>query len=553
MSAIVSLVDRPQLDSGLDLEPEPHVYGDGSQAVIDTSPVEATWDELDGLVAEGLVTEGFVAGEIAAPLVESPGFDQRPPTVGVGQVAGKPVSVTRANLRACTADAASFGAMVGLGESYLAAFALAVGLGEISAGLVSSVPLLVGGALQLISLRAVAWFGSEKRWIICCATLQGLSFVPLVLAAWFGSIGLIPLLIVASLYWTGGLGAGPPWNTWMESIVPAKVRSSYFAGRTRTSQLCTLLGLVAAGLTLQFARNHGYELVGFAAIFAAAASFRMWSVSWLYRHQPSPRDWVASTRRRMVASSASLGAVASGPRSAGVAGAAARPLDESRTGLPMSGLRLLSYLVAVQLAVQISGPYFSPYMLKQLHLSYTEFVALLAIGFLSKIIALSWWGKQTHRGGARRLLWIGGVGIVPLSALWILTDNPWQLALVQCVSGVMWAAYELGFFLMFFETLPLEKRTRMLTYYNFANMLALCGGAFIGAALLRLLGGGQSAYWVLFGTSSAGRLLALGLLFGAGLRAIPVIQVWIRVVGVRLSTSSVDAPILSSLDERPRA
>jgi hypothetical protein len=177
-------------------------------------------------------------------------------------------ALTRTNLRASMADGATFGVMVGVGESYLAAFALAVGLGEISAGLVSSVPLLVGGILQLISLRAVAWFGSEKRWILFCATLQGLSFFPLVWAALSGSITLVPLLAIASLYWAGGLASGPPWNTWMESIVPARIRPSYFARRTRMSQICTLGGLVAGGTMLQWADNRGYTLPGFAAIFA---------------------------------------------------------------------------------------------------------------------------------------------------------------------------------------------------------------------------------------------------------------------------------------------
>jgi len=543
MSAIASVIECPPLDAGLRLEPDPMTIGGGTDCVVETESLDAAWDQLTGLVE----TE----------LAESPGVPLAvQPEGGIAQVTGKPISVTRSNLRASTADAASFGAMVGCGESYLAAFALAIGLGEISAGLVSSVPLLVGGALQLISLRAVAWFGSEKRWILCCSTLQALSFVPLFLAAMTGTIGLIPLLVIASLYWTGGLGGAPPWNTWMESIVPARVRPRYFAGRTRTSQLCTLLSLVGAGVILQTTRSHGYELFGFAAIFAAASLFRLWSVFWLWRHQTPNRDWAAVNRRRLstVAGGrvgvAATGATGGGDRGAAVAQEAASPAAAS---LPMSGLRLLSYLVAVQMAVQISGPFFAPYMLKQLQLSYTEFVSLLAIGFLSKIIALSWWGKQTHRGGAKRLLWIGGVGIVPLSSLWILSDNLVVLVAVQMVSGVMWAAYELGFFLMFFETLPIEKRTRMLTLYNFANMLALCGGAFIGAMLLRSLGGGQSAYWVLFGTSSIGRLLALGLLFGIAVRTIPVIQVCMRVAGVRLSTSTADSPILSTLDDRPGA
>ncbi len=560
MPPTATATDEPSLHPDLD-----HESGDRPQGIVTliTIPVSdvatrTAWadDELaeaaDEAIAElrELDRDGSDGSEAALPvvargLVAEGAGDFAGSGDTEGRVKAKPV--TRANLRASTSDGAAFGAMVGLGESYLSAFALAVGLGEISAGLVSSVPLLVGGILQLISLRAVHWFGGEKRWIVFCAAMQGLSFVPLVIAALVGSISLLPLILIASVYWTGGLAAGPPWNTWMETIVPSRIRARYFSCRTRMTQLCTLLGLVGGGAVLQFARNQGEVLLGFATIFAAAAIFRMWSVTWLIRHRQPSHDMTRGNEQRIrVAKSVT----ATEPQAVTAAKGSGEVVGIE--GAPMSGLRLLSYLVAVQAAVQISGPYFSPYMLKQLELSYSEFVTLLAVGFVSKIISLSWWGKQTHQGGAKRLLWIGGVGIVPVAGLWIFSNNLYYLASVQMLSGFLWAAYELGFFLMFFETLPIEKRTRMLTYYNLANMVALCVGAFTGAVILRGLGGDQSAYWVLFGTSSVCRFLALGLLFGAGLKAIPVIQVCMRVLGVRVATSSFDSPILSTFDNRSK-
>lgn len=545
IAAIAQPTSAPSLDS----------IGDASAGIA--RRLDDCLEQLDRLEVEvrpdgATVWEGRVCNDTVADAGVITGDASEATDASVTQRQVRPAA-TRANLRASMADGATFGVMVGVGESYLAAFALAVGLGEISAGLVSSVPLLVGGVLQLISLRAVAWFGSEKRWIVFCATLQGLSFFPLVWAALSGSIALVPLLAIASLYWAGGLASGPPWNTWMESIVPARIRPSYFARRTRTSQICTLVGLVGGGTMLQWADNRGYTLLGFAAIFAAAALFRIWSVSHLARHQTPDSHTAGLNLRRPMRSRPEVADEAETRRVDGELSAKGKSGGKSNaSSVGISGIRLLSYLVAVQLMVQISGPYFAPYMLKQLNFSYSQFVTILAVGFLSKIIALSFWGRFTRRYGAKRLLWTGGVGLVPLSSLWIISDNMYQLAFVQALSGIMWAAYELGFFLMFFETLPIEKRTRMLTYYNLASMIALCSGAFIGAAMLRYMGGGQSAYWVLFGVSSIGRFLALGLLFGAQLRTITPINVCLRVLGVRLSMSTVDSPILSTLEDRPR-
>ncbi len=49
------------------------------------------------------------------------------------------------DLRASIADGAGVSAMVGVGETYFAAFALALGTGETVAGLVATLPMLAGG------------------------------------------------------------------------------------------------------------------------------------------------------------------------------------------------------------------------------------------------------------------------------------------------------------------------------------------------------------------------------------------------------------------------
>jgi len=75
-------------------------------------------------------------------------------------------------------------------------------------------------------------------------------------------------------------------------------------------------------------------------------------------------------------------------------------------------MKLVVYLLAVQVAVHLAAPYFTPYMLVHLELSYTQYMLLLGFGFLGKIIALPWVGSS--RCGVRcpwrgwsggRLLW----------------------------------------------------------------------------------------------------------------------------------------------------
>src|SRR5690348_4472815 len=85
----------------------------------------------------------------------------------------------RYNLFAIRADGALFNAMVGMGENYFAAFALAMGLGQAASGLVTTIPLFLGALLQLTSPRGVRLFRSHRAWVVFCASCQAASFVPL--------------------------------------------------------------------------------------------------------------------------------------------------------------------------------------------------------------------------------------------------------------------------------------------------------------------------------------------------------------------------------------
>src|SRR5262249_54123491 len=71
----------------------------------------------------------------------------------------------RKNLRNSMSDGAAFSVMVGTGETYFPAFVLAMGMGEIAAGLVASIPILVGAILQMVSPAAVVKLGSNRRWV----------------------------------------------------------------------------------------------------------------------------------------------------------------------------------------------------------------------------------------------------------------------------------------------------------------------------------------------------------------------------------------------------
>ncbi len=437
----------------------------------------------------------------------------------------------RRDLKCITWDGVSYSFMVGVGETYVAAFALAVGLGEVVAGLVTTLPILAGSLLQLVTPRGVAWLGSNRRWVILCATVQSMSFLPLIVGAIVGSVPVWVLFLAVSLYWACNLGAGPAWNTWMTQIIPRPIRAKYFGWRTRPCQMGTLAGLALGGGVLAYAELGSWLPLSFAILFGLAALSRAISTLFLTAQSEPPR---AIVEHRRVPPGELLGRARHGP-----------------------DMRLLSYMLTTQIAVQISAAYFTPYMLKELDFSKLEYMGLISISFLAKSAAAPIMGSIAHRYGARRVLWIGGVGIVPLAALWMTTTSFSMLIAVQVLSGTMWAAYELATFLLMLETIREEERTSVLTTFNVANASAIAGGSLIGGAMLGAWEQSAAGYMLIFGVSSflrLGSLLMLRRVTSDSAHPVPIIA---GTMAVRPNVGSMDRPILgsigASIDDAPQS
>lgn len=404
----------------------------------------------------------------------------RGPRVPNGNGAARRAELNR-NLKCSLVDAGSFSVMVGSGETYFPAFALALGLSQVSSGLVATLPLLAGSMLQLASPFLLRRLGSYRRWTVACVMLQAAVFVSLIALALVRSLPAALLFLFAAVYWGAGLSTGPAWSTWIGTLVPTTIRARFFAWRTRLVQAGTLIGFVLGGIVLQFGARADSALLAFAALFAAAGACRFVSGLSLARQSEPvpPGDGERHVTLREFA---------------------------SRLGRRLDG-KFLLYLMAIQAAVQLSGPYFTPYMLKQLKLSYASYMVLVATAFAAKMFSLPWLGHLAHRHGPQKLLAWGSLGIIPLSAGWLVTDNYAWLIFLQAIGGVAWAAYELSWFLLFFEMLPREERTSVLTTFNFGHSLASVVGSIVGGAVLLSLGERREVYLGLFVASTLLRIV----------------------------------------------
>lgn len=454
------------------------------------------------------------AGPAAGNNVPTPSSPQKTPAL-------------KRDLRLNIADGATYGIMVGSGETYFQAFALALSLGEVFAGLVASLPVLIGSLLQVVSPAAVRYLGSHKRWVVLCSGLQALCFLPLILGAFNEQMTQIAVLIVASIYWGASLGTGPAWNTWQGTIIPRELRARFFAKRSRINQAATLVGFLGGGFALQYGKasnNVTLLMTIFCWLFAVACLSRTLSTACLWlQSEPAP---IPSNMRFLTLR------------------------EQWRTFSRGSSGRLLVSAVGMQVGVYVAGPFFAPYMLKELKWDYSQFAILLGASFIAKILCLPAWGRLAHRVGAHRLLWIGAIGVVPLAGGWVVSANYTWLLILQVMAGSAWGAYELALVLLFFETIHESERTSLLTLYNVANSAALAFGSLIGAAILQGVGVSITGYMWVFAASTALRFLALALLKRVPEAIVLSDSVPVRTLSVRTAGESMDAPILSGLPDQ---
>jgi MFS family permease len=165
--------------------------------------------------------------------------------------------------------------------------------------------------------------------------------------------------------------------------------------------------------------------------------------------------------------------------------------------------------LAAQAAVQIASPYVTPFMLSHLKLDYYRYVVLICAFSVAKIFVLPTLGRVVDRCGAHRVFWLASIGIIPLPAMWLVSDSFLYLIGVQVLAGAVWAAFDLATLLLFFKTIPSEKRVGVLTAFNLANAAAIAAGSAIGGILLSVFASGRDAYLALFLLSTATRAIAL--------------------------------------------
>lgn len=379
------------------------------------------------------------------------------------------------SIRLSLLDALLYSLMVGAGESYLPAYALSLGLGDVAAGILTSLPLVSGAFIQLFTPKWIQKIGNPKSWIVATVMIQSLAFLPLVYFSSNYKPDFWILFLVFTLYWASGFSINPFWTYWMSHLIPEQEKNKYFSLRSKISQVGILIGLVGGGLAL----NHKVDFMPFSSVFGTLF-FLAFSCRLLSGVVLSQKVYFPEWNKVLKSETFSF-------------------LDSIKfLGKKSETRSLLLLLFPFYTSVFISAPFVNPFLLSQLKLDYSHYMGSLVALLVGKLIC-SWFLEKYNKQITSHSVFFWGVFCIsPGPMFWGVSNGFTFILFLQFFSGVAWACYEVGTQLILFKDISLKEKIPFVSLYNFFMSTAAIFGTFIGAMFLKSFSSTYSNYIILF-------------------------------------------------------
>ncbi|HEX2911370.1 MAG TPA: MFS transporter [Chloroflexia bacterium] len=404
-------------------------------------------------------------------------------------------------------------AIAGTGGIVMTAFALYLKADGFAIGLLSSLPL-VAALLQLWTPQMVARLGSRK--LVCVITLgtSRVLLLPLAFVAMgailFPDLSLLWLLIVlASITLASAFNAigGTSWLSWAGTVIPAEKRAVYFS---RRNFIMGIIGLVVSLFTGFFMdwwtipastkTGHQTHPGAYVLLFLIAGLCGVCTIFILRRTPdlPNPKD---TPRPRLRDS-----------------------LIETWQHLTLR--RFLIFRSAWMFAVGICSPYYTVYLLQNLHLNFTQVFFLSNLGTVAGLLGMSWWGRKVEKLGCSRILYWTSWFKVLYVILWALVGPKDAFLPMMLLHStlIIDAGLNLASGNLLMNLMPREGTGNVGYYSAFTAVMSLVSavGPFMAGIIIGLIAGGNiviagvafGGIQVMFLLSGILRVLALCLFRG---------------------------------------
>ena len=336
----------------------------------------------------------------------------------------------RAGLRISTCEgmvAQAHSALTGLGISGNAVtvgFALWLGATDIWLGVCAAIPALASAA-QLLSSQLAPRMVSRRIAVIQAATLARCMWLCCAVAGLLLGPGKAALYIFMATWAVANVlmsFSGNMWVSWMADLCPPMLRARYFAIRTSA---CTAVGMgvgLAGGAALDWAGEQ--QGVVFSIIFVLASLAGLGCGALLFR-QPEP------VRQGSLPQALALGA----------------PFVRAFRTPTLRGI--LTFVVCFGAANGLAIPFWQPYQLEQLQLSFSAVNGwVVAITGVSTAASLPLWARLASRVGHRGVV-AACIVLITSHPLYYMVATPqtnWLVYIDSISAGVAWGGYNVSIF-----------------------------------------------------------------------------------------------------------
>jgi MFS family permease len=285
-------------------------------------------------------------------------------------------------LRLLVIEAAFSGGAAALTSGVIVtAFALHLGASNLMVGALASAPFLAQ-LLQLPAILLVERLRQRKRIAVLSSIVGRLMLAVMAATAFFS--GLAPLLVfLAAQFTLCGFGAigSCAWNAWLRDLAPENRLGQVFAKRTMwITAINLILGLAAAGaLEMTAAQSLTRDLV-FASMFMLGCVTGLISAR-IVTAIPEPAMPIVGERTEFVEM-------------------LRQPLSDGNFK------QLLMFIGSWQFAVNLATPFFTVFIVRQLHFDVSLVMLLSVVSQVANITAIRSWGRLSDRFANKSVLMV---------------------------------------------------------------------------------------------------------------------------------------------------
>ena len=350
----------------------------------------------------------------------------------------------RKTFRVTTFESLCAIAMVGLVETNASAALVSLDPSKLQLALLGSAPLLLSAMTQLFTPYGAAFIHSRRWFCVTSVWLQALMIALVSVSGYVAASSnascYVFLLMFALYAMTGGMSSSV-WASWMADLVPQPIRGRFFALRNRILSIVQICVGMLSGVVIARVSGEHPPWGAFAAVFVMAGVFRVFSGMILSRvHEPTvvtrppARDFTY--------------------------------LEFLRKTPTSNFARFVIFVALIHGTAAMAGPFFAPYMLRDLHLdrSYALYAFVNNAALLGTLVFLPFWGHVADKYGNLLVIRVGALitALVPVPYLFVYHWT-W-LWLAGFAAGVAWSGFGIASFNYVFEAVTPVRRIRCFSY-----------------------------------------------------------------------------------------